>query len=556
MKWPRFLRRLFPTWDERKKYRLLAGGAASTGVSVTIDRAMAVSTFARCVAILAGDVASLTLKLYRKQADGGKVEARDHPDWPIWTRQPAPKYTRPRWITPLVSNIYTHGNGYREISWKPGSKEPGLRALHGLYPMDPDRIEFLREEDDRFVYRVDRKEGGTTDVDDSRLLHFRGFSTNGRVGESSVRMLKDTLGLAISAEDFIAAVYKNGVTPRGGLDYPGILTDEDWEALQSDWKKRHGGDNAQSLPIYDRGLKWFETKTATPEETQLLQSRKQLKADIAGFMGVPLHRLNDLEKATYNNVEQLSIDYVVYTLTPLIVPIELEINTALYPTDDVFVEFALETLLRGDSAARAQFYKELFYLGVFSIDEIRRKENLNPLPGELGQLHWMQLNLAPIEEARKPVSQRHGELVKRLMETQGEILDRTLDSVRGLTPPAAPAQIDLRPIFRDAARRIVEREIAGVSAAIAKHLDGKADLHGFVDWAETFYAEQRAYFLDALRPVADVVGLDGRLDRAADTYISEARRVISDNMLETAALRAILAQWQTARPEQIVRELT
>lgn len=525
----RALRALYDHLTQRVSARRLITGDSSAGVLVSHTTAMALTVYARCVGIIAGDVSCLDLQLYRRRGDGGKELAALHPHWSLWTLRPAPYLTRQRWLECLMGHVLTRGNGYSEIEFRNGRQA----ALH---PIDPGAIELAGLYQDQPVYAYQHPQEGRQAVPGSRVLHIRGYTEDGLTGVAPLRIIRNTLGLAIAQENYGASLFKNGAVPKGVLTYPGTLSDDDWAALKQSFERNHMGDNQNRFAILDRGLKW-ESTGINPDEAQFLESRKYSRAEIAGWFGVPLHRLNDTERATWANVESLGLDYVIYTLTPWITRLEQEINAQFYPDGEYFVEFNFDSLARGDSAARANYYRTLFGMGALTLDEIRRREGMNPVPG-VGAIHWIPLNIAPAEDVLE-----NPDVGQQSAQTRAltEYLQRMLPHLPVINP-AGPATDQARAVAEDAARRVVRKETRALAGAIDRHLTRDKDLHAFTGWAEKFYREQRDYFAAALGPAAALLGTADQLDRAADQYVRAAASQISDRLLDVPALRAWAAQ--------------
>lgn len=555
-----------------RRYWLTAD--SSSGVPVNHSTAMAFTVFARCVAIIAGDISALDLNLKRRRPDGGSELAVGHPDWPLWTLRPAPYLTRQRWIETLMGHVLTRGNAYCEIVR--GAGAVGNRPTM-LVPIDPTTIEPVGLYQDQVVYRYTPADGRPPAmVTGDRVLHVRGYSEDGLIGIAPLSVIRNSMGLAIGAENYGAALFKNGATPKGVLEYPGVLSDEDFEALRQSFQKNHSGENANRFAILDRGLKWSPTGIA-PNDAQFLETRKFQMAEVAGWFGVPMHRLNSLEKATWSNVESLGLDYVRHTLTPWMVRIESEINAAFYPDGELYVEFNFDALTRGDSAARAKYYGEMFRVGGLNLNEIREKEGLNPI-GDVGAIHWMPLNMAPAADVLSDPDLRtvgrtsgasagegetegggEGETDEaRAARELSQYLARAICFARLLPQPPAPgpqppvSSPAARAILADAARRVATKERRAVENAIQRHLArGAGDERGFCDWAQRFYPTQRLYYLTALKPAAELLGFADRLERSADEYFGVGASQISDMLLDTEALK----QWAAGRDSAILAHL-
>ena len=222
--------------------------------------AMQFLVFARCVAILAGDISCLGLRLYRRRADGGREEAIDHPDWRDWALRPNSYQTAQRWMEFMVGCVVSRGNSLAEIEWRGG-------RLGGLHPIDPRQIEAVGLVDGKMLYRYHHPQKGEIFVTGDQVLHFRGFSEDGLVGMPVLRMVRNALGLGIAQEQFGGSLFKNQAVPRGLLTYPGVLNEDDFEAIRQSWQRNQGGENSNRFAILDRGLTWAKTGI-DPEEAQ------------------------------------------------------------------------------------------------------------------------------------------------------------------------------------------------------------------------------------------------------------------------------------------------
>jgi HK97 family phage portal protein len=548
----RALRTLYTYLTQRiadRRFYLWADSSA--GVQVSHQVAMALSTYARCVAIIAGDMSCLDLVLNRRRGDGGKELAVGHPDWKIWNLRPAPYLTRQRFVEAQMSSVLTRGNGYSDIETAGGR----LLALH---PIDPRILQPLGIKDDKIIYQYDHPHGGNLYPTSDQVFHLRGFSEDGLTGVPPLRCLRNSLGLAVAQENFAGALFKNGAVPKGVLTYPGALTDDDFEAVKESWKKQSGGENQNSIAILDRGVKW-DPSGLSPEDCQFLESRRFQKGEIAGWFGVPMHRLNEMDRATWGNVESLGLEYVIYTLTPWMVRFEQEVNARFYPDGDYFVEFNFDSLLRGDLAARANYYRTLFGMGVLSINEIRRREGLNPT-AEVGDIHWMPLNLAPATDVLASPDQRG--LLASSGTRESPALDNSAlaDYFRRMLPhlpganPAGPPAEQARAFAEDALRGVLRAQGRVLAAMIEQDLgDGHDDLHRFARRADGFLRGQRQPLVEALAPLAAIAGGQEQIEAAADAEIQDAASQISARLLDRTRLRAWVAGREAAATDLVAK---
>ena len=214
-------------------------------------------------------------------------------------------------------------------------------------------------------------------------------------------MAKNAIGLAIATEEYGARFFANGATPGGILEYPGVIKDPD--RVRESWNKGFGGSqNAGKVAILEQGMKYTPISIA-PEQAQFLETRKFQINEIARIFRVPPHMVGDLEKSSFSNIEQQSLEFVKYTLDPWVVRWEQSIQRTLLTAEEknrYFVKFNLEGLLRGDYQSRMNGYATARQNGWMSCNDIRELENLDRIPAEAGgDQILVNGNMLPLEIA-------------------------------------------------------------------------------------------------------------------------------------------------------------
>lgn len=362
---------------------LFGGEKSSAGVAVTEKKVLGIPAVWRAVNLIAGATASLPFGPYR--ADGSARRAVTSGQAAALLADPHPDLTPFELMELTVAHALTWGDAYH---WR--DRDDLGRPLH-LLPLHPSRVKAGRTSDGVKVYQLDGKDGYT----DREILHIPGFGTDGIGGIRPVQALKQSFGLALAAEEFGARLFANGALSTGILTSDQRLTQEQADALHARWKqKRAGLEKAFGTIVLDGGLK-YQQLTIPPEDAQFLESRSFQVSEVARVFGVPPHMLMDTDKATSwgTGIEQQSIGFLVFTLRPWLTRIEQRFTRILKP-EPVYARFTVEGLLRADSAARAAFYKEMWYLGVFSTNDIRALEELPPVEG--GDVRYRPLNMGEL----------------------------------------------------------------------------------------------------------------------------------------------------------------
>lgn len=371
-------RRAVSIWSDAYSWGGLSAwnAPALAGVTVTDESALTLTAYYAGVMRISTDVAQLPIALYRRRSDGGRDEVRDHPVVPLLTVSPDGERTAFGFRQALLAHAVGYGNGYAEIRFDSAGFP---RRIDLLDPKGtgPER----RPQDDRLYYR-----SGQGTIPAYKMLHVAGLGYDGIKGYSPVKLFKEALGLGIAAERFGAGWFGNGSRPGGVLTIPGGLKDKvERERLREEWQLVHGGPQNSGKPaILTNGAK-FEPFQIPPEEAQFLQTRQFQVLEVSRMLGgVPPHKLGDYSQAHLTNIEASNIDYVATVLSPWCEAVEQVLNLKLLTEDErregYYLEHNLLGVLRGDSRARAEFYRSLMSMGVITPNEIRRWENLNPLP--------------------------------------------------------------------------------------------------------------------------------------------------------------------------------
>ena len=382
-------------------YAFFMGGTKS-GKAVTERSAMQMTAVYSCVRILSEAVAGLPLHLYKYTDSGGKAMALDHSLYRLLHDEPNPEMSSFVFRETLMTHLLLWGNAYAQII------RNGKGEVIALYPLMPDRMTVDRDSNGRLYYKYRKSnddaptmESGVVSLAPSDVLHVPGLGFDGLVGYSPIAMAKNAIGLAIAAEEYGSKFYANGAAPSGVLEHPGTLKDP--TRVRDSWNSTFGGSsNSHKVAVLEEGMKYTPI-SISPNEAQFLETRKFQINEIARIFRVPPHMVGDLEKSSFSNIEQQSLEFVKYTLDPWVIRWEQALYRTLLSEEEkksYFFKFNVEGLLRGDYQSRMQGYATARQNGWMSANDIRELEDLDRIPAELGgDLYLINGNMLPLESA-------------------------------------------------------------------------------------------------------------------------------------------------------------
>ncbi|MBR0107931.1 MAG: phage portal protein [Pyramidobacter sp.] len=383
------------------RYAFTMGGSSS-GKFVTERSAMQMTAVYACVRILSEAIAGLPLHTYRYKDGGGKEKAVDHPLYQLLHDEPNPEMSSFVFRETLMTHLLLWGNAYAQII------RNGKGEIIALYPLMPNKMTVSRDDKGQLYYTYQKSQEElpkdnrqTVVLAPSDVLHIPGLGFDGLVGYSPIAMAKNAIGLAIATEEYGSKFFANGASPSGVLEHPGTIKDP--ERLRESWQNTFGGSrNSNKIAVLEEGLK-FTPIAISPNEAQFLETRKFQINEIARIFRVPPHMVGDLEKSSFSNIEQQSLEFVKYTLDPWVVRWEQSIHRSLLTEDEkksYFVKFNVEGLLRGDYQSRMNGYATARQNGWMNANDIRELENLDLIPAEEGgDLYLVNGNMIPITGA-------------------------------------------------------------------------------------------------------------------------------------------------------------
>ncbi len=382
-------------------YAFYMGGSTS-GKQVTERSAMQMTAVYSCVRILSEAVAGLPLHLYRYKEGGGKEKAIDLPLYRLMHDEPNPEMSSFVFRETLMTHLLLWGNAYAQII------RNGKGEVIALYPLMPNKMRVERDENGSLYYEyihssdeADTMKNTTVRLTPYNVLHIPGLGFDGLVGYSPIAMAKNAIGMAIACEEYGAKFFANGAAPSGVLEHPGVIKDP--QKVREAWQSQFGGSqNANKIAVLEEGMKYTPI-SISPEQAQFLETRKFQINEIARIFRVPPHMVGDLEKSSFSNIEQQSLEFVKYTLDPWVMRWEQSLSRALFTEEEkktLFFKFNVEGLLRGDYQSRMNGYATARQNGWMSANDIRELENMDKIPAEQGgDLYLINGSMLPMQDA-------------------------------------------------------------------------------------------------------------------------------------------------------------
>ena len=382
-------------------YAFYMGGSTS-GKQVTERSAMQMTAVYSCVRILSEAVAGLPLHLYRYKEGGGKEKAIDLPLYRLMHDEPNPEMSSFVFRETLMTHLLLWGNAYAQII------RNGKGEVIALYPLMPNKMRVDRDENGSLYYEyvhssdeADTMKNTTVRLTPYNVLHIPGLGFDGLVGYSPIAMAKNAIGMAIACEEYGAKFFANGAAPSGVLEHPGVIKDP--QKVREAWQSQFGGSqNANKIAVLEEGMKYTPI-SISPEQAQFLETRKFQINEIARIFRVPPHMVGDLEKSSFSNIEQQSLEFVKYTLDPWVMRWEQSLSRALFTEEEkktLFFKFNVEGLLRGDYQSRMNGYATARQNGWMSANDIRELENMDKIPAEQGgDLYLINGSMLPMQNA-------------------------------------------------------------------------------------------------------------------------------------------------------------
>lgn len=375
------------TWDRMRD------GYEVQDMPLTPPLAENLSGVFACVQIISETIASLPLLVYRTQPDGGRVEDPHHPVARLFYGDPNELQTAPEWFETMTAHCLLRGNAFAEII------RDGRGAPQSLMPLHPDRVAVERiPGSNRLRYAVTGLDGGTRRLLPEEILHLKDRSDDGIMGKSRLARARETFNTAMAVERFAGSTYRNGAKLSGIVTHPESIGPEAAKTLSDSINSLYGGHaNAGRIGVLEEGMSW-NALSVSPEDAQMLESRRFSVEQIARMFRVPPPILGDLSNGSYSNVTELGRWFAGHTIRPWLVRWEKCITRALFSTEgrrDHAVAFDMDELLRGDMLQRFQAYRIGREIGVYNANELRGFEGMNPRADAAAAEFLSPLNMQP-----------------------------------------------------------------------------------------------------------------------------------------------------------------
>ena len=373
------------------------GAPTASGAYVSPSTAMQLTAVYACVRVISQAISTLPVHVYRERAAGGSDVVRDHPVARLFGRRgPNPEMTKVNYLQALIANTLLWGNGFSDVQ-----RSPIDGSVSRLRVLPSARTSQVRNSRNVLVYQTLDEYGVPTMRRFDRVLHIRTTSEVGLDGYSPIAQNRETLGMAKSTADYGARFFANGARPGGVLQLDGQLSEDGINRLRTSWEAAHsvGAGQAHKVAILENGLKW-QSVGMPNDDAQWLDTRKYTRSEIASIYGVPAHLINDLEKATFSNVEHLGLEFVTQCIRPWCENIEAAMNQTLFTEaeqETLYIKFNVAGLARGDLASRYAAYATGRQNGWLTANEIRELEEMNPIDG--GDELLINGNMKPIQDA-------------------------------------------------------------------------------------------------------------------------------------------------------------
>ena len=373
------------------------GVTRHAGVTVTQEKALTLPAVWAACRLVAESVAMMNWGYYEEKADGSNTKLVRDPLHRVLKRQANPEMTAFTLKQVMVFHALMWGNAYVEIERTVGGE------VAALWPMLPDRTTPIRQ-GRALVYEYNLGSGEKVYLPARDVLHVKGLSFDGIMGLDVLTFLARASAIGVAIDSFQAAFFANGTHVSGGLFHPKTISKDAAARLREEFEAIYRGPtNAFRMGVFEEGLEW-KSFQITPEASQMIEAKKLTITDLARFFRIPPHKLADLERATFSNIEEQNLDFVTDTMQPWCTRIETEADAKLIPIQypNRYTKFDLKVLLRGRQKDRYDAYHIARLDGWMNADEIRALEEMPPLPDGQGKVYLVPVNMQPIELAINP----------------------------------------------------------------------------------------------------------------------------------------------------------
>lgn len=377
------------------------GSITGAGVKIGDQTALSLTAVWQAVNIYANALACLPLCVYRRKPGGGRELADDDNRHDILNHSPNDTMSAYKLRQAIAGHLFTRGNAYLEIV------RNGLDEVTALVLLDPRwmTVEIDAKGRPHYLYKCPGRDA--VEFDQLDIVHFSGLGYDGIRGYSPIQIGAEALGIARATENVSASLYANGLQINGAVQIPGPkLNDTQLDQYRREINREHqGSGKAGNVLLLTGGAEWVSA-SFTAHDAELIASRIFSISEIARIFNLPVTMLNDLSHASFSNIEEQYIQFYQLSLLPILESIEAELDFKLFSREErkqFYVEHDFQTFLRGNAAARSNYYRSLFAIGALTQNEIRAYENLNPVVG--GDVCYVPLNMIATDDASQQVAQ-------------------------------------------------------------------------------------------------------------------------------------------------------
>jgi HK97 family phage portal protein len=372
------------------------------GIHINNEKALTVSAYYAAVRHISEAIASLPIRVMQKQPDGGKLALEDHPIAILLNQEPNPYQTKAEFLDWYMTMVILYGNAYAKIEFLNSGRAASVHPLESRFIQAMIRMDSNTQRIQ--VYHVMASPFTVSeDLAAYETLHIKGITLDGFFGFNPMEMWRESMATSIALERYSASFFGQGCRPTGLLKTAGGLSDKARANLKESWKRAYTGtSNAAGVPVLEEGLEFQAMGEGNNNEYQMIESKQLQVRAMANWAKISPTKIGDLSRATWSNLEQENIQFVISTLTPWVHKLEQEFNRKLLlPSEkaQLTVEFDLSGLLRGDSRTRYANYQSALSAGWLTPNEVRGMEGLPPV--ENGDVLRTPVNLAPIDGSDK-----------------------------------------------------------------------------------------------------------------------------------------------------------
>lgn len=380
---------------------LIGGGGTASGQMVNETTALSLTAVYACVNLISDTMAQMPLVVNKRLTPRGKEKFPQSPIYPLLHDSPNPEQTSFNWRKLMYTHMLLWGAGISRIEFGRQTGQPRY-----IWPLEPWKVTPKRTDKNQLYYEYVNPLGKTEVLKPWEVIVITTLQTGDR-WLSPIALHRETIGAALAVNEYGAKMFGSGINPAGILSGVTISDEDSEQSLTKKFSECYSGLNSNKhLMILSDQVK-FERVGIPPEDAQYLETRKFNISEIARIYGVPLYMLAETEKSTSwgSGLEEQKNGFVTFTILPKCVQAEQEFNVKLLKDDSLFAEFKTAGLLRGTLPSRIEAYQKGFQMGLYSPDDMRELENMNPLPDGQGEIYIAPMNMQSLKDFGKTEKQ-------------------------------------------------------------------------------------------------------------------------------------------------------